>query len=55
MYASRLWWMLRWLGHDAVSVLDGGLRRWVELGLPTDGRGRRNARPATSSRVPGPT
>jgi thiosulfate/3-mercaptopyruvate sulfurtransferase len=36
MYASRLWWMLRWLGHDDVFVLDGGLRRWVELGLPVD-------------------
>ena len=24
MYASRLWWMLRWLGHDAVAVLNGG-------------------------------
>jgi thiosulfate/3-mercaptopyruvate sulfurtransferase len=36
MYASRLWWMLRWLGHDAVFVLDGGLHRWVELGLPVE-------------------
>jgi thiosulfate/3-mercaptopyruvate sulfurtransferase len=36
MYASRLWWMLRWLGHDEVCVLDGGLRRWLDLGLPTD-------------------
>ncbi len=36
MYASRLWWMLRWLGHDAVFVLDGGLRRWVALDLPVD-------------------
>lgn len=26
--AGRLWWMLRWLGHDAVAVLDGGLRAW---------------------------
>jgi len=34
MYASRLWWMLRWLGHDAVAVLDGGMRRWLELDLP---------------------
>jgi thiosulfate/3-mercaptopyruvate sulfurtransferase len=34
MYASRLWWMLRWLGHEAVAVLDGGMRRWLELDLP---------------------
>lgn len=26
--AGRLWWMLRWLGHDAVAVLDGDWRRW---------------------------
>ena len=28
-FASRLWWLLRWLGHDAVAVLDGGLAKWV--------------------------
>jgi thiosulfate/3-mercaptopyruvate sulfurtransferase len=33
-YASRLWWMLRWLGHDDAAVLDGGMRRWLQLGLP---------------------
>jgi len=33
--ASRLWWMLRWLGHDAVAVLDGGWPRWQAEGLPT--------------------
>lgn len=34
MYASRLWWMLRWVGHDAVAVLDGGLAAWKATGLP---------------------
>ncbi len=29
MYASRLWWMLRYLGHDAVAVLDGSFRKWL--------------------------
>ncbi|MDH1700233.1 sulfurtransferase [Comamonas terrigena] len=31
-FCVRLWWMLRWLGHDAVSVLDGGLQAWVATG-----------------------
>jgi len=29
-FASRLWWLLRWLGHDAVALLDGGYRAWTE-------------------------
>jgi thiosulfate/3-mercaptopyruvate sulfurtransferase len=33
MYASRLWWMLRWMGHDAVAVLDGGMGKWVADGF----------------------
>lgn len=30
MMASRLWWMLRWCGHEAVAVLDGGWAAWQE-------------------------
>jgi thiosulfate/3-mercaptopyruvate sulfurtransferase len=29
-YAARLWWMLRWMGHDAVAVLDGGWNAWLK-------------------------
>jgi thiosulfate/3-mercaptopyruvate sulfurtransferase len=36
MWASRFWWMTaKWLGHRNVAVMDGGLRRWLQLGLPT--------------------
>ncbi len=33
--AGRLWWMLRWLGHLGVAVLDGGFPRWQQEGLAT--------------------
>jgi thiosulfate/3-mercaptopyruvate sulfurtransferase len=35
MWASRLWWMLRYIGHDAVAVLDGGFAKWTGEGRPT--------------------
>jgi thiosulfate/3-mercaptopyruvate sulfurtransferase len=30
--AARLWWMLRWVGHDAVAVLNGGIKAWISSG-----------------------
>jgi thiosulfate/3-mercaptopyruvate sulfurtransferase len=32
--AARLWWMLRWVGHEAVAVLDGGFAKWTKEGRP---------------------
>ena len=34
MFAARLWWLLRWLGHPSVAVLDGALAAWQAQGLP---------------------
>ena len=35
VYAARLWWLLRWCGHAAVNVLDGGFAAWVKAGYPS--------------------
>ena len=39
-YCGRLWWMLKWAGHEAVAVLDGGLQAWQagagEIGIGAD-------------------
>ncbi len=35
-YAARLWWLLRWLGHPQVAVLDGGFAAWERAGLPLE-------------------
>ncbi len=43
-YASRLWWMLRHVGHDSVVVLDGGFAAWVAEGRPVSTA--ESARPA---------
>ncbi|WP_262357508.1 sulfurtransferase, partial [Bordetella pertussis] len=36
MFAAHLWWMLRWMGHERVAVLDGGWQAWTAAGLPTE-------------------
>jgi thiosulfate/3-mercaptopyruvate sulfurtransferase len=52
MFAARAWWMLRWVGHEAVAVLDGGLPAWQAKELPlstaseTRMRGNIDLRPA---------
>ncbi|MBK8539240.1 MAG: sulfurtransferase [Ardenticatenia bacterium] len=53
--AARLWWLLRWLGHEAVAVLDGGWAAWTAEGLPVDDRlpspSRRQFHPAPRSEL----
>lgn len=34
MFAARLWFLCRWIGHDATAVLDGGFAAWTALGYP---------------------
>ena len=46
MFASRLWWLLRWLGHEDVAVLDGGFRKWTAEHRPL--AAGKDARPAGS-------
>ena len=57
-FAARLWWMLRWLGHDAVAVLDGGWQAWMAAGgardtsaPPQRARGNFQRRPALVATV----
>lgn len=35
-FAAHLWWLLRWIGHDQVAVLDGGWQAWSAAGLPVE-------------------
>jgi thiosulfate/3-mercaptopyruvate sulfurtransferase len=34
MIAGRLWWLLRWLGHERVALLDGGINQWIKQRRP---------------------
>ena len=49
-YCGRLWWMLKWLGHDAVAVLNGGWQAWVAAGgaVESGAAGPRAATPFTA-------
>lgn len=53
MYAARLWWMLRFMGHDGVAVVDGGLSAWTRHGGALEA-GRAPVIPATFEPRPHP-
>lgn len=52
MFAARLWWLLRWVGHPAVAVLDGGLAAWLAHGLPMSDQVPVRERGSISERAP---
>ena len=53
LFASRLWWSLRYLGHDAVALLDGGWAKWIGEGRPAR-HGEETPHPATFVPQPRP-
>ena len=54
MYAAHVWWMLRWMGHERVAVLDGGLAAWTAAGgaLTSDPTPAAPATPPYPERTP---
>lgn len=52
MFAARLWWLLRWLGHEAVAVLDGGMAAWEAAGQPLTTEVRTRPRGTLTVRAP---
>ena len=54
MAAARLWWLLRWIGHDAVRLLDGGLAAWRAAGGPVESGSDEAAVPSATPLVARP-
>lgn len=52
MTAGRLWWMMRWIGHAAVAVLDGGLPAWLGAGHALEAGAARPRGPAGLTLAP---
>jgi thiosulfate/3-mercaptopyruvate sulfurtransferase len=53
MFAVRLWWMLRWMGHNSVALLDGGFAKWMaEKRATSSGQETRARRPFVGSPRP---
>lgn len=51
MFAARLWFLCRWIGHDACAVLDGGFAAWTAAGYPVDSELPRRAPGSIQARV----
>jgi thiosulfate/3-mercaptopyruvate sulfurtransferase len=51
--AARAWWLLRYFGHPAVRVLDGGFRAWTAAGHPAEQGAEHQADPGDFTAVPG--
>src|SRR6202041_3183135 len=53
-FAARLWWMLRWVGHPAAAVLDGGIKAWVSEGGGLQSGGEKPLSAAAGGPPPSP-
>jgi len=52
MFAARLWFLMRWIGHEAVAVLDGGYAAWIAAGYPVKAEAPHRAPGTISARDP---